>query len=177
VALRPVHISNVGLPASSPLDPFWAGVYATVGVADVALKVESFVDGSALRAYFNTHLVAVDPAVGLFRRWLAHFETLMTNRAFQQGPCRDEPHQIFLHQAVLSTLIATGIPQERIRLLPPDYSYPYNLQDQVPADRRARSLAALTCLTYEGRTLNPAAMEDIAVPEPWRSWLATNVHD
>jgi hypothetical protein len=171
VALRPVHISNVGLPAAATPDPFWAGVYAAVGGADAALTIESFVDGRTLHAYFNTHLVAVNPSLGLFSRWLNRFEKLMSDQEFQQGPCRDEPHQTFLHQAVLSTLIATAVSPERLRILPADYSYPYNLQDQVPADRRACSFAELTCLTYEGRSLDPRLIEDIAVPEPWLSWL------
>ncbi len=43
-AVRPVHIQNVGLPATAPLDAFWQGIYETIGIQDVEATVESFID-------------------------------------------------------------------------------------------------------------------------------------
>lgn len=175
-ALRPVHIKNIGLDAGQPLDDFWKTVYETVGVDDIQTTVESFVDGQRIRAYFNSHALAVNPSKGLFRRWFECFESLVCDRTFQSGPCQDELHQIFLHQAVLSALIATSLDPERIRNLPPDYSYPYNLHGQVPAERRARALNDLVCIAYEDRPLDPDVMNDIEVHEPLRSWLSSRVN-
>ena len=172
VALRPVHIRNVGLPVEEPVDEFWRRVYAEVGITDTAMVVESFVDARRIRAYFNTHVVAVNPKQGLFRRWRECFKTLLEDQEFRSGPGRDDLHRVFLHQAVLSALIAASVKHVRIRVLPPDYSYPYNLQAQVPSDRRARALDELTCVVCEGRSLDPARMTDIEVREPLRSWLA-----
>jgi hypothetical protein len=171
-AVRPVHVKNIGLPASAPLDAFWKKVYETVGVPDVQTTIESFVDCQQLRAYFNSHVLAVNPARGLFRRWFDGFETLVADQDFQAGPCQDELHQIFLHQAVLSALIATILDAERVRMLPPDYSYPYNLHQQVPAERRAGALNDLVCIAYEDRPLHPDRVSDIEIHEPLRSWLA-----
>ena len=77
-AVRPVHIRNVGLLTTDPLDAFWQTIYATVGVNDIASTVESFVDGQRLRAYFNSHAFAINPkkdccAVGSIysRNWFA----------------------------------------------------------------------------------------------------------
>jgi hypothetical protein len=64
-AFRPVHIRNVGLPPSEPLDVFWRGIYAALGVDDIPTTVTSFVDGQLLRTYFNSHAFAVNPALGL----------------------------------------------------------------------------------------------------------------
>ena len=57
------------------------------------------------------------------------------------------------------------------RIAPPTYNYPYNLQSQVPDDRRAAALNDLVCFTFEGRTLQPDAVTDTAIHPPLRSWL------
>jgi hypothetical protein len=176
VAIRPVHVKNVGLLASELVDRFWGKVYATVGVDDMSLIVESYVDGQRIRAYFNTHTFAVNPAIGLFRRWLDDFTTLVNDQAYQEEACSDIAHRIFLHQAVLSALIVTMLPAERVRLLPPDYSYPYNLQHDIPPERRAQVLNELVCIANEGRPMHPDAVTDITIHEPLRTWLADHAH-
>jgi hypothetical protein len=175
VAVRPVHIKNIGLEVDGPVDDFWKAVYAAVGVQDIQTVVESFVDGSRIRAYYNSHTLSVNPALGLFCRWYEVFESLVADRAFQSGPCRDDLHQVFLHQAVSSALIATSLDAARIRLLPVEYSYPYNLHEQVPKERRARSLNDLVCFAYEDRPLDPDVVSDIQIDEPLRSWLAARI--
>ncbi len=176
VAVRPVHIRNIGLGATEPLDDFWSKVYETVGVRDIQTTVESFVDGQHIRAYFNSHILAVNPSKGVFRRWFAGFESLVCDQAFQSSACQDEQHQIFLHQAVLSALIATMLDPERVRTLPPDYSYPYNLHQHVPLDRRALALNDLVCIAYEERSLDPDMVDDIGIDEPLRSWLSARAN-
>lgn len=171
-AVRPVHIQNVGLLANQPVDSFWRQIYKRLGVRDIHMTVESFVDCRHLRAYFNSHSFVVNPELGLMRRWAEHFRSLVTDQEYQRTACQDEQHRIFLFQAVMSALLVTRVSRQRIRILPPDYNYPYNLQDQVPADRRAKELNDLVCIAYEERSLDPETMDDISVAEPLRSWLA-----
>jgi len=170
-AVRPVHIRNIGLPSDAPIDLFWQRVYAQVGQRDVHLEVESFVDEQPLRVYFNSHLLSVKPSKSLFRRWLTHFEELVVDHDFQSGPCRDDLHRIFLHQAVLSALVAASCEPQRIRILPPEYSYPYHLHQDVPLKRRAQALNDLICVAYEEETLDPNTTFNIEIHEPLRSWL------
>jgi hypothetical protein len=171
-AFRPVHIRNIGLLASQPLDEFWKRVYQAVGVDDVATTVESFVDNQQLRAYYNTHAFAIDLSHSLMREWYEIFERLVQDRDFQSGSCRDDLHQIFLHQAVLSALIASRLDHDRVHNLPPAYTYPYNLQEKIPADKRASLLNDLVCIAYEDRSLNPGEVNDIRIDDPLKSWLA-----
>jgi hypothetical protein len=166
-AFRPVHHQNVGSLAHEPADDFWQGIYRALGVEDMPYTVESFVDGQTLRPYFNTHCFAFNPATGLGRAWWAHFKALVTDEAFQASPCRDELHQIFLHQAILSTLVAKLLPWERVRLLPPEYNYPLNLLTEMPPDRRAKTLNSLVNAVYE----DAFPWTEIEVQEPLRSWL------
>lgn len=174
-ALRPVHIRNVGLPPSEPLDVFWKGIYAAIGVEDVHSTVDSFIDSQCLRSYFNSHGLAVKPARGLFHRWYEHFEHIASDEEFQAAACQDECHQVFLFQAIFSALAASSLDAQQIRILPPTYNYPYNLQDQVPEDRRAVTLNDLVCFTFEGRTIHPNGVRDIQIREPLRSWLEARV--
>jgi hypothetical protein len=176
-AVRPVHIRNVGSPASEKPDGYWKKIYRTVGAEDVTSTVTSFVDGQRIRSYFNTHSFAVNPDKGLMKRWLELFKGLIEDEDFQQAYCQDDLHRIFLFQALLSALLATQINPERLRILPPHYNYPYNLQKKVPKDRRARTLNELTTFTYEGRSIDPADVTDVEIAEPLRSWLAQRVKD
>lgn len=173
-AVRPVHIKNVGLGVTDPVDGYWANIYSLLGVQDIQCTVESFVDGQRLRAYFNTHAFAVNPSKGLLHKWAEHFESLVCDQAYQAACCRHIRHQVFLHQAVLSAILATSLDPERIRILPPNYNYPYNLHQSVPPDRRAWLLNDLVCVACEDRALDPNVMADIDVREPLRSWLSAH---
>jgi hypothetical protein len=171
-AVRPVHITNVGLPIDAPLDAFWSGVYARVGVDDVESNVVTFVDEERIRSYFNSHAFSINPTMGLMRRWYEHFAALIGDEDYQQECCQDQLHRIFLHQAVLSALLSTELEPQRLRILPPEYNYPYNLHQSVPADHRAATLNDLVSITYEDRSLDPTCVDDIEIHEPLRSWLA-----
>ncbi|MBC8508246.1 MAG: hypothetical protein H8D34_25595 [Chloroflexi bacterium] len=170
-ALRPVHIKNVGLLVEDELDDFWKKIYKTVGVDDVQAAVDSFVGGRRIRAYYNSHAFAVNPAKRLLKRWFDCFEKLLLDDKFQQMMNNDQ--HIFLHQAVLSALLATQIIPDRVRILPPEYSYPYNLHGDVPDEWRAECLNDLVSIAYENRSLNPNLVTDINIDEPLRSWLSS----
>lgn len=176
-AFRPVHIRNVGLPPSEPLDPFWSGIYAALGVDDIPATVTSFVDSQLLRAYFNSHAFAVNPALGLMTRWYELFQQLVGDADFQAAACPDDAHQIFLFQAILSALVATSIHTERLRILPPAYNYPYNLHELVPAENRPAALNDVVSFTYEERDIRPEAVTGIQVRDPLREWLVSHIRD
>lgn len=170
-AFRPVHIRNVGSPVHEPMDAFWQGVYRSVGVRETGFTVQPFIGEDTLRAYFNSHGFSVRTGLGLFTRWAELYAGLVRDTAFQAAACQEEPHRIFLFQAVLSTLAAALIPAQRIRILPPNYNYPYHLQEQVPADRRARALNELVTSAFEESLVVPDRVKDIHILEPLRSFL------
>lgn len=171
-AVRPVHVRNVGSPFGEPPDGYWNGVFRAAGITDLRERVESFVDCRVLRAYYNTHAFAVNPSRGLMRSWLSLFLKLTSDLKFQKKHCTEEAHRIFLHQVSLSTILASELERTRIRILPEEYCYPYNLHESVPEDRKARTLNELVCIAYENRSLNPEKMTDIIVEEPLRTWLS-----
>jgi hypothetical protein len=174
-AFRPVHIRNVGLTPSDPLDAFWSGIYSALGVDEHRTTVTSFVDNQVLRTYFNSHSFAINPKLGLMRRWYELFQKLVGDAKFQSEACADERHQIFLFQGLLSALIASSVDPERICLLPPTYNYPYNLHNRVPQEKRPAALNDLVSFTYEERSIQPTALTGIEVHEPLRSWLLSQL--
>ena len=143
-------------------------------MAEVSATVQSFVDQRVLRAYYNSHAFSVNPALGILSRWLEHFQALVCDAIFQQAACQDAPHQIFLFQALLSALITKEVDHRRLYILPPQYNYPFNLHDRMPAEHRAGVLNDVVTFAYEDRSLNPAEITDIMVEEPLRSWLAAH---
>jgi hypothetical protein len=176
-AVRPVHIRNVGLLADEPLDRFWEGVCEAAGVRDIRTTVETFVDGERVRSYFNSHVFSMNPSRGLLRRWWTCFESLVCDAEYQESACRDERHQVFLHQAVWTALLVADLDPARVRELPPDYNYPYNLHQSVPPGRRAAALNDLVSIACESRSLDPSQVDDIEIHEPLRSWLSARASD
>jgi hypothetical protein len=169
-AFRPVHIRNVGSAAGEPPDEFWDGIYRAAGGGKAAGRVESFVDGQILRPYFNTHCFSIRPACGILRTWRECFRRMVSDGDFQARCCGDDLHRIFLHQAVLSALASEQVEWGRIRILPPEYSYPLHLQDDVPANRRIGALQGMVCAAYE----DALPEGNVDVREPLASWLAAH---
>jgi hypothetical protein len=170
-ALRPVHIRNVGSPSEEPLDDFWRVVFHAVGVYDVPFTVESFVNSQRLRPYFNTHCFSMNPSEGVLQAWWEYFKAMVTDQEVQSGACRDELHQVFLHQAILSALVTKLLDRDRILILPHEYSYPLHLHHETPQTRRVATLNDLACAAYE-EDRDLGALE---AHEPLKSWLMKRV--
>ena len=174
-AFRPVHVRNVGLPSTEPLDAFWKGICAAAGVKEEGGTVTSFVDGQVLRTYYNSHAFSIRPALGLMGRWYDLFMQLTCDVQFQAEACADEAHQVFLFQALLSALVASHVRTDRLRILPPTYNYPYHLQERIPLDRRLKTLNETVCVACEDLSLHPERLKGMAVIEPLKSWLQAHV--
>lgn len=174
-ALRPVHIRNIGSLIDEPLDNFWSEVYHLIGIDEFQHTVTSFVDGDKLRPYFNTHIFSINPSKGILQTWLEYFRKMITDRDFQSGPCGDQEHQIFLHQAILSALLIRDLDWERIRVLPDEYSYPLHLHQEVPSALRPISISSQVCPVYEGIYQHPDTLNGVEVLEPLNSWIIKNM--
>ncbi len=170
-AFRPVHIRNVGSLANEPADGYWSGIMNQVKLDDPDFEVETFVDAQRLRPYFNTHLFAIDPSAGILKSWLNVFQELAVDEAFQQASCQDPLHQTFLHQAILSALLAKMLNQNQIRILLPEYSYPLHLHERVPSARRIKSLDELVVAVYEDEDTNPLKISGLAITPELRLWI------
>jgi hypothetical protein len=173
-AFRPVHIQNVGIRMDEKMDPFWSEIYRIVKLRDTPYSVESYVDAQTLLPYFNTHLFSINPTLSVLRTWLDTFRRMVTDRVFQAKACADIQYQVFLHQAILSTLLIKLLDWERIKFLPPEYSYPLHLHHEITSDRQADCLNDLVCPVFESSFEHPDTLNGIGVQEPLLSWILTN---
>jgi hypothetical protein len=178
LAVRPVHIRNVGSLASEQLDDFWKVVYRSVGIDELPNEtVESFMDKQIIRPYFNCCAYVINPALGILGRWWDCFQDLVGDIAFQSGPCSDELHQIFLHQAVFSALIVKYVAWDRIRPLPPSYWYPLHLHTELTEAGRALSGADVVGILTDYISLDPSHPFFENCSESFRAWLAAQLNE
>ncbi len=180
VAPRPVFLLNtVGLPADQPVDQFWSAIYDAAGADPATVPtVESLVEGIAIRFYINCGIIAYRPGRGICRAWAGAFGALVSDEAFQRSACADARHRIFLHQAVLSAVVAARTRPHERRWLPPTYVYPLHLHDRLPIERRAHRLNDLACTIVESLWEEaPGVGRVMPVDEPLRSWLVGRQKD
>lgn len=67
------------------------------------------------------------------------------------------------------------IDEKRLLILPPDYNYPYNLHQSLPAEHRVKAFNDLVSLVHEDRTINLQEIDDVEIHEPLYSWLLQRV--
>jgi hypothetical protein len=145
-AFRTPHIKNIGSPANQEMDDYWKGIYDLIKPPQLPFMVETFVDSERIRPYFNTHNFSIDPSVGVFEKWLECFSEVVSDKVFQRIACKDESYEVFLHQAILSTLLIKIIDQRRLRILTPEYNYPMNFHKDIHENRRPLFLNELGLL-------------------------------
>ncbi len=148
-AVRPVHHVNIGSRSGEEMDPFWRGIYDRMGLDEAPFTMRSFLDLEEIRPYYNTHAFSIRSGAGIGKMWQEIYSELVLDEDFQASGCQDIRHKIFLHQAVLSTLLARELKEESIFLLPDTYNYPLNLHEQVPDRLRPARIDELVSVVYE----------------------------
>ncbi len=175
VALKPVFKKNaIGQSPGDAPDGFWGPLYQAAGVeAGAVPEVQVYSTGEAVRAYYNSEVIAFDPARGVCREWARLLTRFVEDGGYQKAACPDALHKIFLHQAVLSAVIAARTSASERVALPAECGYPLNLHEELPADRRAVRLDDVEALIYEDDWDQRTDFLDI-VPagEDLRRWLA-----
>jgi hypothetical protein len=173
LALRPVHIRNIGSPAAEPPDGYWRAIYKEVGLDTIPdWIVESFVDRQMIRPYFNVSAFAFNPELKMMGLCREHFKRLVGDRSFQARCRSDKLHRIFLHQAVLSAMITKLVTRERIHTLPTAFAYPLHLHKELIAAGRAVSINEVDSLLYDYEGLPDVNQPYFRVaPAQFKEWL------
>jgi hypothetical protein len=121
------------------------------------------------------HAFSIRSGLGLLQEWLILFRQLVHDSGFQSEACRDELHQVFLFQALLSVLVASRIGSGRVKILPATYNYPYHLQERIPLGRKLDTLNQAVCFNYEDLDIHPDSLQGIGVEEPLKEWLKQRI--
>ena len=110
---------------------------------------------------------------GLCREWEAQLSELLRDESYQQNACTTPLRRLFLHQAVLSGIVASRVKVSRIKALPKTCSYPFNHHDQLAEEKKVSSLNQLSAVIFDYAWIsNPNWMDKIGIDEPLRSWLS-----
>jgi hypothetical protein len=174
VALQPVFLTNrVGQSVDQPVDPYWASIYRLTGLAGPSVPhVETVVDGGRIRFYINCGVIALRPSRGMCTEWARALLALLEDAESRRVVLTDAPHALFLHQAVLSAVIAARTRPAERRWIPIAYGYPLGLHDRVPSGRRVARLNDVTCLIYDQVwDQDPDWLSRVAVDGALRTWL------
>jgi hypothetical protein len=188
-AVAPVQFINTGQSPDEPVNAYWAAIYRRVGLDPGKIfTVETRIDRRTVRAYLNCGMFAVRPEKGLLREWALIQADLLRDQEFQSAAVADPVHRTFLHQAIITAVIAGRLGRKEIRFLSPAYNYPlfchgldFSPQTggayRVPADIRAAKLNGLVSVFYESLFREHPDWPDLVPPadEPLRSWLVALV--
>jgi hypothetical protein len=147
----PVHHVNIGPATDQPLAPFWTRVYQACRVPpDRLFSMETHVDARTVRAYFNATSLVVRPDRGLFRAWQGKFFGSYRKAEFLELYKMDERYPVFMHQAMLASVILAMFDREDLVQLPGTYNYPLHLWQQDITGTRPQSLDELVTVRHEG---------------------------
>jgi hypothetical protein len=173
LGFRPVHHTLIGSRFEAPLDPFWTLIYQHCAVPNERVfPMQTHVDNTRLRPYFNAGLLITRPETGLIRSWRDTFFQVYQAPAFQAFYQRDARYRVFMHQAVLSgTILATLTPTEMLEL-PPTYNYPLHLYGEDMSGHRPSGLEDLTTFRHEGFYEDPEWRTKMPAKAPLKQWIA-----
>ncbi|HPF03712.1 MAG TPA: hypothetical protein PLE95_10945, partial [Bacteroidales bacterium] len=174
IAIRPVNLkNNVGLPAGEPANPYWQKIYSLTGLkANKIPVVETLVDNEKVRSYLNCAVFSVRPELGIMNEWKNMFMVLVNDREYQDSACRTYNQKLFLHQSVLSAVIASRIKKDEIQWFTCKAGYPLHHHNQLSPGEQARQLNELESFVYERLWDTPGGLQQvIQVNEPLISWL------
>ena len=177
IAIRPVNLrNNVGLPADEPADLYWKKIYEYTKLRVNKIPVvETLVDKQEVRMYLNCAIFSIRSDLGIFSEWKKLFLLLLNDPEYQSKSCTTINHKIFLHQAVLSAIVAKRIRENEIQWFSQKAGYPLHHHDEMDHDKKVYILNQLESLIYERLWDAPHwIMCTIRVDEPLRSRLREN---
>jgi hypothetical protein len=138
-ACRPVDRRIAGSRGKGKNEPYWRRMYAALGVTSEPF-VETAVGKMRIRAYWNSGLLAVRRAAGLFEAWERALKTLYDrDLVFHRMPQ-------FMDQ--LSWAAVTADHHDRVRILSDGYNYPLRQRGGLEDHARDLDLAEMVHLHY-----------------------------
>lgn len=175
ICVRPVSlVNNIGLSPGIEPNDYWSPIYKANKLGYKTVQtIETVVDAVQIQPYYNCEIYSVNPALGLCREWEAQLSELLRDESYQQNACTTPLRRLFLHQAVLSGIVASRVKVSRIKALPKTCSYPFNHHDQLAEEKKVSSLNQLSAVIFDYAWIsNPNWMDKIGIDEPLRSWLS-----
>ncbi len=164
VLVRPVNRKNRGTSGEGdPKDRFWLAMYRLCGV-DPPPLVETTVDHARVRAYWNTGLMAVRRAAGVFAEWRRDFETVLRAGHVPKSGLKD------MDQVTFSATLARH--RDAVTILDGRYNYPLPMRGRLEEPLRSAPLEELVHVHYFRWFHKPGFLASLEPPLPRDSTIA-----
>lgn len=174
VAVRPVSLTNrIGLPPGTKPNDYWLPIYKATGLNYKTLPaIKTVVDEVKIQPYYNCEIFSVDPRLGIFSEWAKKLKIFLEDKQFQDDACKTFIRKLFLHQAVLSAVIVSKVPEKKIKPLSIKSSYPFNQHKDVSDKKKILFLDEATAVIFDYAWDRIASwMNRIPIKESLKSWL------
>lgn len=173
---RPVHHTLIGSRYGEAIDEFWALVYRCCKVPqDRIFPMETHVDGTRIRPYFNAGILITRPRERLLEKWSNTFFDLYQKPSFREFYEKNELYKIFIHQALLSGVILSRFETDELLELPSTYNYPLHLYTEDVTGHRPSFLEELVTFRHESFYHDKEWMKKMPAKRQLRQWLAERI--
>ena len=140
-SFRPTDIANIGAPLGEPLPPFWTEICSHFGLsADDLPAITTAIDRKDLHLYINAGLLVVRPERGILRRWAEALEETFGLPKFRTFYQAEQAYAIFMHQAILTAVVALQTRPSERDILPDTYLFSVDNFFDYPPECRPASL-------------------------------------
>ncbi len=175
VAVRPVTLANtIGIPPLAVPNDYWEPIYKETGLDYRTLPaLETIADTVKIQPYFNCEVFSFNPRLGIAAEWARMLARFLKNGDYQKTVCSTFLRKLFLHQAVLSAVIASRVKRDRIKALPITSGYPFSQHMKLPVAKMASSLDEVAVVIFD-RTWQQDGkwLERIPVCKQLHRWLS-----
>jgi hypothetical protein len=179
-ALRPVTLANtIGIPPQSEPNDYWRPIYAAIGLDYRTLApMETIADRVEIQPYYNCEVFSFNPRLGIAAEWTRLLTRFLKDASYQKKYCNTFLRRLFLHQAVLSAVIASKVKAGRIRPLPLASGYPFSQHSRLPEARRVSRLDDISVVIFDRAWAQDGKwLERIPAGEALKKWLLQVYHD
>lgn len=180
VVIRPVTLSNnIGLSPGERPNDYWAPIYKENNLQNKQLQtIKTIVDEVEIQPYYNCEVFAINPKLGLCQKWVQTLSKLLEDKQYQATVCTTFSRKLFLHQVVLSGVIAANVKPNRIKPLQVTHAYPFNQHEQLSKEKQVSSLDELSVVIFDYAWEQiPDWLQKLPVNEPLKTWLSDTYLD
>jgi len=173
---RPVHHTLVGSCYDKAVDEFWTLVYHYCKVTqDRIFPMETHIDGTKIRPYFNAGMLVTRPHRRLLKAWRNTFFESYQKLSFQGFYEKNALYKIFIHQALLSGVILSKYETSELTELRWTYNYPLHLHAKDITDHRPSFMEEVVTFRHETFYRDKEWMRKMPAKQQLKQWLAERI--
>jgi hypothetical protein len=158
------------------IDEFWTLVYHFCKVPqDRIFPMETHIDGTRIRPYFNAGMLITRPHKRLLQTWSNIFFDSYQKLPFRKFYEKNDLYKIFIHQALLSGVILSKFETDELAELPSTYNYPLHLYTEDVTGHRPSFIEEVVTFRHEGFYHDKEWMRKMPAKKELRQWLADRI--